>query len=101
DLSFISLTTVAESLLRQCVDGAPMILLVKPQFEVGREKVSAGKGVISNDADRQFALDRVRNTFEGLGCDTIGAMDCPVHGADGNREFLLALRAPKRAQARS
>ena len=78
-----------------------MILLVKPQFEVGREKVSAGKGVISNDADRQFALDRVRNTFEGLGCDTIGAMDCPVHGADGNREVLLALRAPKRAQARS
>ena len=39
DLSFISLTTVAESLLRQCVDGAPMILLVKPQFEVGREGV--------------------------------------------------------------
>ena len=39
DLSFISLTTVAESILRQCVDGAPMILLVKPQFEVGREKV--------------------------------------------------------------
>lgn len=99
DLSFISLTTVAESLLRQCVDGAPMVLLVKPQFEVGREKVSAGKGVISNDADRQFALDRVRNTFEALGCDTIGVMDCPVHGADGNREFLLALRALKRAKA--
>ena len=63
--------------------------------------MSAGKGVISNDADRQFALDRVRNTFEALGCDTIGVMDCPVHGADGNREFLLALRALKRAKALS
>ena len=97
DLSFISLTTVATALVKLCAAEAPMVLLVKPQFEVGREIVSAGKGVVGSDEDRQMALDRVRSTFEALGCDTIGVMDCPVHGADGNREYLLILEAPNRA----
>ncbi|MGA0884700.1 MAG: TlyA family RNA methyltransferase [Ilumatobacteraceae bacterium] len=97
DLSFISLTTVSKALITLCAARAPMVLLVKPQFEVGREIVSAGKGVVGRDEDRQLAIDRVRTTFEALGCDTIGVMDCPVHGADGNREFLLILRAPEGA----
>ncbi len=94
DLSFISLTTVASSLIALCEVGAPMVLLVKPQFEVGRQIASEGKGVIANDSDRQMALDKVCSAFEGLRCDTIGVMECPIHGADGNREYLLALRAP-------
>ena len=94
DLSFISLTTVASSLIALCRVGAPMVLLVKPQFEVGRQIASEGKGVISEDSDRQMALEKVRSTFERLRCDTIGVMECPIHGADGNREYLLALKAP-------
>lgn len=94
DLSFISLTSVVSALVRLCTSGAPMVLLVKPQFEVGRQIASEGRGVITSDVDRQMALDRVRTAFEELGCVTIGTMECPVHGADGNREYLLALRAP-------
>jgi len=94
DLSFISLRTVASSLIALCRVGAPMVLLVKPQFEVGRQIASEGKGVISEDSDRQMALEKVRSTFERLRCDTIGVMECPIHGADGNREYLLALKAP-------
>ena len=94
DLSFISLTSVASALVQLCDTGAPMVLLVKPQFEVGRQIASEGRGVITNDVDRQMALEKVRTAFEELGCDTIGAMECPVHGADGNREYLLLLRAP-------
>lgn len=98
DLSFISLTSVASSVVGLCGSGSPMILLVKPQFEVGRQIASEGRGVVSSDLDRQMALNKVRITFEELGCDTIGEMECPVHGADGNREFLLALRAPADGQ---
>lgn len=99
DLSFISLTSVASSLVALCAPDAPMVLLVKPQFEVGRQLASEGRGVISSDSDRQMALSKVCNSFVVLGCDTIGVMECPVHGADGNREYLLALRAPARQES--
>ncbi len=53
DLSFISLRTVADALLRWCKPDSEMVLLVKPQFEAGRREVSRGRGVIKDESIRR------------------------------------------------
>ena len=64
-----------------------MIVLVKPQFEAGREQVGKG-GIVRDPAVQQEACDRVAAALEALGfrCSTI---DSPIAGAEGNREILL------------
>jgi 23S rRNA (cytidine1920-2'-O)/16S rRNA (cytidine1409-2'-O)-methyltransferase len=63
-------------------------VLVKPQFEAGREHV--GKGGIVRDEDAQLAsLEKVRTTVTELGATKIDSIDSPILGAEGNREFLL------------
>ena len=99
DLSFISLRTVAPSIVAMCQPVATMIVLVKPQFEVGRADAARGRGVIDDDALRHGALDGVVEAFRSLGCTAKGWVECPVHGADGNREFLLWLEAPGAGQS--
>ena len=66
------------------------VILVKPQFEVGREKVGKG-GIVRNDADRFAALDAVREDALALGFQEVGAIESPISGPKGNREFLLVL----------
>lgn len=94
DLSFISLRLVVGPLAAVCHPGAPMVLLVKPQFEAGRAEVSRGRGVITDPA----VWDRVRGEIEtalaGVGCEVAGWTDSPITGADGNREFLVWAVAP-------
>jgi 23S rRNA (cytidine1920-2'-O)/16S rRNA (cytidine1409-2'-O)-methyltransferase len=94
DLSFISLRTVAPAVVAMCQPVATMILLVKPQFEVGRADAARGRGVIDDDGLRRGALDGVVGAFTELGCTERGWIESPIHGADGNREFLLWLEAP-------
>jgi len=74
--------------------GGWLVALVKPQFEAGREEANRGRGVIRDEAVRQRALAEVRAfaASELPGCSDAGAIDCPLAGADGNREFLLVLR---------
>ncbi|MEY2975094.1 MAG: hypothetical protein RIR49_1514 [Actinomycetota bacterium] len=98
DLSFISLRTVAPALVAMCQPVATMIVLVKPQFEVGRADAARRRGVIDDDDLRRSALASVTDSFSALGCRPRGSIDCPVHGADGNREFLLWLEAPDRGR---
>jgi len=92
DVSFISATLILPAVISSAFganshDGQ-IVVLVKPQFEVGREKV--GKGGIVRDADAQFAsLEKVRNTLKELGATETGYIDSPILGAEGNREFLL------------
>ncbi len=91
DLSFISLRTVAPALVRCAHHDADFILLVKPQFEAGRSRV--GKGGIVRDPDVHTAV--LREVADGLaveGLVTVAAMESPVRGADGNREFLFHAR---------
>ena len=95
DLSFISLRTVAPALVSLCKPLAPMVLLVKPQFEVGRAIASRTRGVITDDVVRAQALDEVIEAFLSLGCTSDGVHECPIHGADGNREYLVRLRSPE------
>lgn len=94
DLSFISLKSVLPAvwpLLR--VEGW-LVALVKPQFEAGKAEADKGRGVIRDPAVQENVLTSVRDfALTELPCaKLIGAMDSPITGTDGNREFLLALR---------
>jgi 23S rRNA (cytidine1920-2'-O)/16S rRNA (cytidine1409-2'-O)-methyltransferase len=93
DLSFISLRSVVPALCGPvAADGADLVLLVKPQFEVGRAAVSRGKGVVRDPALWQAALESVTSALLGAGTGIMGAMPSPLTGAAGNVEFLLHAR---------
>jgi 23S rRNA (cytidine1920-2'-O)/16S rRNA (cytidine1409-2'-O)-methyltransferase len=70
------------SVLRQ------IVVLVKPQFEVGRELVGKG-GIVRDEAAQQSAVAKVRATLKGLGFADTEAIESPILGAEGNREFLM------------
>jgi 23S rRNA (cytidine1920-2'-O)/16S rRNA (cytidine1409-2'-O)-methyltransferase len=89
DLSFISLTTVMAVLVGCAAPGAWLVLLVKPQFEAGRQEVSRGRGVITDPTVWRAALDSVLGAARGAGAAMMGVMVSPLRGADGNVEFLL------------
>jgi 23S rRNA (cytidine1920-2'-O)/16S rRNA (cytidine1409-2'-O)-methyltransferase len=101
DLSFISLRTVLPSLLSLARPGADTVVLVKPQFEAGRQEASRGRGVIRDPAVWRRVLDEVVNAYHGLGAAMMGAMASPITGADGNVEFLLHARIAPGPPARS
>ena len=94
DLSFISLRLVIAPLAAVCQPGAPMVMLVKPQFEAGRADVSRGRGVITDPAIWERVRGEVAAAFVDHGCHVAGWTDSPIEGADGNREFLIHAIAP-------
>ena len=89
DLSFISLRTVMADLVGLVPDGAPLVLLVKPQFEAGKAEVDRGSGVIRDRAVWEQVLIEVERSVRAHGAAIIGGMASPITGADGNVEFLL------------
>lgn len=93
DLSFISLTVVASALVGLSEPGGDLIVLVKPQFEAGRQVVSRGRGVVRDPVVWARSLERAGAAFEAAGAGVMGAMASPVVGATGNVEFFLHLRA--------
>jgi 23S rRNA (cytidine1920-2'-O)/16S rRNA (cytidine1409-2'-O)-methyltransferase len=94
DLSFISLDKVLDVLIGLAGPGAPIVVLVKPQFEAARHEASRGRGVITEPAVWRRVLDEVMSAFEARGGAIMGAMVSPLRGAEGNVEFLLAAQAP-------
>jgi 23S rRNA (cytidine1920-2'-O)/16S rRNA (cytidine1409-2'-O)-methyltransferase len=93
DLSFISLRSVVPALVGEvAAPGADLVLLVKPQFEVGRAAVSRGKGVVRDPALWQDALVGVASALVSAGTGIMGAMASPLTGAAGNAEFLVHAR---------
>jgi 23S rRNA (cytidine1920-2'-O)/16S rRNA (cytidine1409-2'-O)-methyltransferase len=92
DVSFISLRLVVPALARVAPE-AEWLLLVKPQFEVGREQVGKG-GVVRDDALRAGAVDAVRDACATLGWVEQARCDSRVAGPKGNREVFLDLRKP-------
>ncbi len=94
DVSFISATQVLPAVMASVRPSSPdveIVVLVKPQFEVGRAQV--GKGGIVRDPDaQQGAADKVRSAVEALGGNAIEVIDSPILGTEGNREFLLHAR---------
>ena len=93
DLSFISLRLVLPAVKALLRPGGRAVLLVKPQFEVGKGEVGKG-GVVRDDAKRRAALAEVESAAVALGFTVLGEAESPIEGPAGNREWLLALRAP-------
>ena len=96
DVSFISLRLVLPPLAPLLKPGAPVIALVKPQFEVGRAAVGKG-GIVRDEEARARALEEVRAAAVGLGYAAIADAVSPIQGGaagKGNVELLLYLRAP-------
>lgn len=92
DVSFISVTLILPVVLKSAFAGEAgtrgLIVLIKPQFEVGRELVGKG-GIVRDEQAQQNAAEKVRKSVAELGGRNIEVMDSPILGAEGNREFLL------------
>ncbi len=91
DLSFISLRTVMPALIALAAPGADLVLLVKPQFEVGRAAI--GSGVVTDPRRRANAIAGVLGEAWRHGAGTLGVIRSPVTGTHGNVEFLVHLGA--------
>ena len=91
DLSFISLTLVIPGLVSVSKPSADFVIMVKPQFEVGREKLGAG-GVVRDPALRKSAVSDVANSAYDMGLGTLGVVASPLPGPSGNVEYFLWLR---------
>lgn len=87
DVSFISVTLIVPAVPALLKPQGEMVILIKPQFEVGRADVGKG-GIVRDPELHRAACDKVRGAVELLGYAT-ELMDSPITGAEGNREFLL------------
>jgi len=95
DLSFISATRAVPVLTGGvAVPGAPVVVLVKPQFEAGRAEASRGRGVIRDPAVHRRTLGEVATALGDAGAVIMGAMPSPITGHSGNVEFLVHARTP-------
>lgn len=92
DVSFISVTLVLPSVLAASFSaervGKKIVILVKPQFEAGREHVGKG-GIVRYQAAQQSSVEKVRSALTQLGCCSTDVIKSPILGAEGNLEFLL------------
>lgn len=91
DVSFISLEIAIPAIIQFLKPGGRIISLIKPQFEVGKEKVGKG-GIVKDEAARQSAVDKVVSAAKAAGLDHVGTTASPIEGTKGNREFLALFR---------
>lgn len=93
DVSFISLERVLPATLPHLDAGrdAVFYVLIKPQFEVGREQVGKG-GIVRDEAAREAARERVLASARAIGLDVVGWAESPITGTDGNVEYVACLR---------
>ncbi|HTG94106.1 MAG TPA: SAM-dependent methyltransferase, partial [Pyrinomonadaceae bacterium] len=87
DVSFISLTKVIPALAPIMKVDGKMIALIKPQFEVGRGEVGSG-GIVRDAVQRERVVQEVIEFAKTLGLSSEGLLESPIHGAEGNVEFL-------------
>jgi len=92
DVSFISLEKALPAALALAAPDADLVALVKPQFEVGREKVGKG-GIVTDEGARAAALEGVTAFLSRTRWSVQATADSPILGGDGNREFLLWAQA--------
>jgi 23S rRNA (cytidine1920-2'-O)/16S rRNA (cytidine1409-2'-O)-methyltransferase len=95
DVSFISATLVLPPVIGSAFPEDPAgcfaIVLVKPQFEVGRELVGKG-GIVRDEAAQLAAVEKIRRCAVELGARTTDVIESPIRGTEGNREFLMQAR---------
>ncbi len=93
DLSFISATKVLPAIVPLLKSSGQVILLIKPQFEVGRGEVGKG-GVVRDPKQHSRVIDEVNDAARQLGLTVKGVIESPIRGADGNVEFLVLYEKP-------
>ena len=91
DVSFISATLLLGPVMAAAPSLAEAVVLIKPQFEAGREHVGKG-GVVRDPAAHELAIAKVRECVRGLGWEAAETIASPIRGAEGNKEFLLYAR---------
>ena len=91
DVSFISVRQVLPALVPVLAAGADLVVLVKPQFEAGREEVGKG-GLVRDAAVQARTVEDVTSAANALGLTRVAAVESPITGTEGNREFFLHLR---------
>jgi 23S rRNA (cytidine1920-2'-O)/16S rRNA (cytidine1409-2'-O)-methyltransferase len=93
DVSFISATKVLPAIVPLVRHGGSIVLLIKPQFEVGRGEVGGG-GIVRDPAKRLRVVEEVNAFAVSLGLQMGGVIESPVQGAEGNVEFLALYQSP-------
>ena len=99
DVSFISATLVLPAVIhaafpdREQLGVRQIVVLVKPQFEVGRKLVGKG-GIVRDESAQQSAVTKVEASLRSLNCTRAEWIESPILGAEGNREFLLYAEFP-------
>jgi 23S rRNA (cytidine1920-2'-O)/16S rRNA (cytidine1409-2'-O)-methyltransferase len=88
DVSFIAASLVLPPVIAAAESLTEAIVLVKPQFEAGREHVGKG-GIVRDEHAHQIAIDRVKACLQELGAHSIEVIESPITGMEGNHEFLL------------
>lgn len=88
DLSFISLKLVLPALIALTQPGSSLLLLIKPQFEAGKQEAAKGRGIISDPAIWDRVIEEVRDAAMSHGATMMGVMRSPITGSAGNVEFV-------------
>lgn len=91
DVSFISLTKVIGYFDRFLKENSQVVMLVKPQFEVGKEKIGRN-GIVENEEYHNEAIKKIINFIKDLGYELLGVEDSPIKGNKGNKEFLMLIK---------
>jgi 23S rRNA (cytidine1920-2'-O)/16S rRNA (cytidine1409-2'-O)-methyltransferase len=92
DLSFISLKSVSRALTARLSQSGSLVVLVKPQFEATKLEVDKSQGVIADQAIRDRVVGEVNESFADHGWAVHGCIESPIHGAEGNVEYLVWYR---------
>lgn len=87
DVSFISVTKILPALRDLLLEDGRIIVLIKPQFEVGKGDVGKG-GIVKDEAKHLEVIEKVNSFAESIGLKNLNLIDSPILGADGNKEFL-------------
>lgn len=100
DVSFISVKLLLPVLIQFCREATRLVLLIKPQFEAGREQVGKG-GIVRDQAVRETVVASVSDAVAAAGFQELEVIPCPILGAEGNQEYLVHgfFRATKHGNA--
>ena len=94
DVSFISLTKVIPYLEKFLSENGQVVMLIKPQFEVGREKIGKN-GIVVEEKYHDEAIKKIISFLEENGYELVGVEDSPIKGTKGNKEFLMLINFNK------
>jgi 23S rRNA (cytidine1920-2'-O)/16S rRNA (cytidine1409-2'-O)-methyltransferase len=94
DVSFISVSKVLPHVARLAAPRAQVVVLIKPQFEAGKKSLK--RGIVRDPAVHRAACENVIALAATLSWELSDVIESPIAGADGNREFLLGARLPRR-----